>query len=99
MGKHTAGDDATVHPLVADALARRSGAPGTAHGADAPGRGGSTGWPDPPPPGGEPVGWPEDPGGREVPDEGDGGADRDGTALRLPQRRGWRRLFGANPAA
>ncbi len=32
MGKHTAPDDSGVHPLVAEALVRRAGAPVAAHG-------------------------------------------------------------------
>lgn len=106
MGKHSAAaDDATVHPLVAEALARRSGSPGAAHDADAPGRGGSTGWPEPPPGGGSPVGWPDearpDRAGEEQ-QSGNGRADRDAVpvdAADTPLRRGWRRLFGATPAA
>ncbi|SDE34361.1 hypothetical protein SAMN05660485_00640 [Blastococcus fimeti] len=105
MGKHSAAaDDATVHPLVAEALARRSGAPGAAHDADAPGRGGSTGWPGPPPGGGSPVGWPdearperageEQESGNGRADRGAGAVDAAGTA----PRRGWRRLFGARAA-
>lgn len=98
MGKHSAAGDATVHPLVAEALGRRSGAPGATHDADAPERGGSTGWPGPPPGSGAPVGWPDDarPERTEEPRES-GEADRG--ALVVPPRRGWRRLFGAPPAA
>jgi hypothetical protein len=92
VGKHTAPDDSTVHPLVADALARRTGAAPTAHGAAAPGRSGSTGWPEPPPSGGGAVGWPG-----ELRHEG-GAQDAVADPMGAPgadQRRGWRRLFGA----
>lgn len=101
MGKHSAAADATVHPLVAEALARRSGAPGAAHHADAPGRSGGTGWPAPPPGGGSPVGWPDEarPERTEKPREsGDGRVDHGAVLVDTPPRRGWRRLFGA-PAA
>lgn len=101
MGKHSAATDATVHPLVVEALARRSGAPGAAHDADAPGREGSTGWPAPSPGGGSPVGWPDEarPERAEEPREGgDGRGDHGGVPVETPPRRGWRRLFGA-PAA
>ncbi|MGY1753015.1 hypothetical protein [Blastococcus sp. SYSU D01042] len=92
MGKHTAAEDATVHPLVADALARRTGAPAAAHAEDATPRSGSTGWPEPPPSGGGAVGWP---GELDEVRPSDGAAER---AVPEP-RRGWRRLFGASPAA
>ncbi|SOC49181.1 hypothetical protein SAMN05660748_1900 [Blastococcus aggregatus] len=105
MGKHSAADDATVHPLVADALARRSGVAGAAHDADAPERGGSTGWPEPPPGGGSPVGWPDDArpdrdGDGHPQERTGGGADRSAASVgTAPRRRGWRRLFGVPPAA
>lgn len=103
MGKHSAAADATVHPLVAEALARRAGAPGAAHDADAPGRGGSTGWPEPPPSGGgSPVGWPDEARPDRAGEEQQSGNGRDddlgAVAVGTPARRGWRRLFGA-PAA
>jgi hypothetical protein len=100
VGKHTAADDSTVHPLVADALARRTGAPADAHGEHA---GGSTGWPEPAPDGGGAVGWPDDT--RPAPDgEPQDPADRAAAPVvpSVPlasRRRGWRRLFGASPAA
>ena len=103
MGKHTAADDATVHPLVADALSRRTAAPAATHGERS---GSSTGWPEPTPGGGGAVGWPDDT--RPAPD-GEPQAPPDESADRalapvapsVPQaaRRGWRRLFGASPAA
>jgi len=87
VGKHTAQDDSTVHPLVAEALSRRAGAPAGAHGEHS---GSSTGWPD------DTVAMP-------AVDPHDGEAD---LALApvvrtVPpaSRRGWRRLFGASPAA
>jgi hypothetical protein len=95
VGRHTAPDDSTVHPLVADALARRTGSAQTAHGDGTPGRTGSTGWPEPPPSGGGAVGWPGElrhEGGAQ--DAVDGAAGREGTAG-ADQRRSWRRLFGA----
>ncbi len=70
--------------------------------ADAPGRGGSTGWPEPPPGGGSPVGWPDDarPDRDGEPQERTGGgADRSAASGTAPGRRGWRRLFGVPPAA
>lgn len=95
MGKHSAPDDATVHPLVADALARRTGAAPTADDDGTPGRSSSTGWPEPPPSGGGAVGWPGElrqDGGPQ--DAANGPADREGTTG-TDSRRGWRRLFGA----
>lgn len=95
MGKHTAADDATVHPLVADALSRRTAAPATAHGERS---GGSTGWPGPAPGGGGAVGWPDDT--RPVPDgEPQEPADRAVAPVAPAARRGWRRLFRARTAA
>ncbi|MGY2128760.1 hypothetical protein [Blastococcus sp. SYSU DS0617] len=103
MGKHSAVNESTTHPLVADALARRPVSPAAAHADDADARSGSTGWPEPAPSGGGAVGWPDDtrpedgqaaPGGtthREA-------ADVVAPAVTEP-RRGWWRLFGARPAA
>jgi len=96
VGKHTAADGSTMHPLVADALSRRAGVPTAAH----DGQGSSTGWPEPEPGGGGAVGWPDDT--RPAPDgdrqEADGGPG-DRAAAPPASRRGWRRLFGANRAA
>jgi hypothetical protein len=107
VGKHSGADDSTVDPLVADALARRSGRSGAGQheGPDRPGREGDVGWPGDPDREGEGLGWPAGsgqprntavevgtPGGEPT-----GGAD-EGLALTGP-RRGWRRLFGASPAA
>jgi hypothetical protein len=100
VGKHTAADDATVHPLVAEALSRRAGAPAGAHGEHS---GSSTGWPDPEPEGQGAVGWPDDTVAMPVVDAQEGEADRAvAPAVRqapIASRRGWRRLFGASPAA
>jgi hypothetical protein len=98
VGKHSAAEDATVHPLVADALARRTAAPAAAHGGDGAAHGGSTGWPEPGPGGSGAVGWPGDldAGRHGAADEAGEGAGRSEPG---PQRRGWRRLFGATPAA
>ncbi len=100
MGKHSAAEDATVHPLVADALARRSGAPAAAHGGDGAAQSGSTGWPEPLPGGSGAVGWPgdldPDAQGHEATEDA---VDRAGAPVPGEPRRGWRRLFGASPAA
>ena len=107
MGKHTADDDSTVDPLVADALARRGDAAPAAHGEHS---GGSTGWPGPAPGGGAPVGWPggTGPAPDDAPQEpAEADAERAMTPVVRPAsapapvavRRGWRRLFGASPAA
>ncbi len=95
MGKHSAADDSTVHPLVADALARRAGAPAGAHGEHSRG---STGWPEPEPGGGGAVGWPGDidPSPDEERQEP---VDDPALAEAAPSRRGWRRLLGLSPAA
>ena len=101
MGKHTAADDSTVHPLVAEALSRRAAAPAAAHGEHS----GSTGWPQPEPEGGGAVGWPDDtvpapdPDAQApVPDPAEEARAPVGTSP-VASRRGWRRLFGASPAA
>jgi hypothetical protein len=98
VGKHTAADDSTVHPLVAEALSRRVGVPAGAHGEQS---GSSTGWPEPEREGEGAVGWPDDTVAMPV-------VDAQSTADRplvpvvrtapLASRRGWRRLFGARAA-
>jgi hypothetical protein len=101
VGKHTAADDSTVHPLVADALSRRAGAPAGAHGEHS---GGSTGWPEPEREGEGAVGWPDD---TDAAPEAEELAARPVERALAPfarsaapaSRRGWRRLFGASPAA
>ena len=92
MGRHSATDGDSAHPLVVAALIRRS-ADGTRtpRGATAASpEGGSVGWPSPPPEPDGGLGWP-------------GGADDDDAQDRSVDapvaRRGWRRLFGAAPAA
>lgn len=99
MGKHTAADDSTVHPLVAAALSRRAGAPAGVHGEHSA----STGWPEPERDGEGAVGWPDDTVAIPAVDPQRGGADRALTPVvrtaPLVAPRGWRRLFGASPAA
>ena len=100
MGKHTAADDSTVHPLVAAALSRRAGDPAGAHGEHS---GSSTGWPEPEREGEGAVGWPDDTVAIPPVDTRVGEADRAPAPVvrtaPLASRRGWRRLFGASPAA
>jgi len=100
VGKHTAADDSTVHPLVAEALSRRAGAPAGAHGEQS---GSSTGWPEPEHEGGGALGWPDDTVAMPPVDTQDGEDYRAlAPVVRTVQpasRRGWRRLFGASPAA
>jgi hypothetical protein len=86
MGRHTATDGSSVHPLVAEGLARRGSAAGSHRTADDEAqRSGEIGWPAPPNKG-DGLGWPGDlpPGGKEP---------------ARAVRRGWRRLFGTTPAA
>jgi hypothetical protein len=65
VGRHRAAHDAEVHPLVAEALARRAAGPARALDPEAldpekePGEGG-IGWPAPAKPGGGGLGWPGD---------------------------------------
>jgi len=103
VGKHTAADDSTVDPLVADALSRRAGAPAAARGEHS---GDGTGWPQPEPEGGGAVGWPDDTGpapDEDAPEPAPGPTEQDSApvvrATPLTPRRGWRRLFGARSAA
>ena len=98
MGKHSAADDSTVHPLVAEALSRRAGAPGGSHDAHT---GGRADRPEPEHEGGGALGWPDDT--VAIPAVGAQEADRElvTVAGTVPDtsRRGWRRLCGASPAA
>lgn len=97
MGRHSAADDAAVDPLVAEALARRAGAPVAGHGEH---RDGSTGWPEPPARGGGAVGWPDDTeqqGGTQ--EAADGRSDGEVPPELAAPRRGRWRWFGARPAA
>ena len=92
MGRHTAEDGASAHPLVAAALAQRASDAPTPHRGDAGPDGDGIGWPKAPEPGGDGVGWPGRPG-EGTPD----GSPEDEAPVKA--RRGWRRLFGAAPAA
>ena len=89
MGRHTATDGSSVHPLVVEGMTRRGSATGSHRTADERGQqSGEVGWPAPPHKG-KGLGWP-----------GDLAADGDSPAEPAPRgRRGWRRLFGASPAA
>ncbi|NEK58206.1 hypothetical protein GCU56_10025 [Geodermatophilus sabuli] len=93
MGRHSALDGAEVHPVVAEALARRSldTSPGRHGQLRADGSESGLGWPGPVRTG-ERVGWP---GG--MPDPGERGAlDGADHGEPAPQpRRGWRRFFRA----
>ncbi|MGY1721664.1 hypothetical protein [Blastococcus sp. SYSU DS0533] len=95
MGRHEAPEGAAQHPLVAAALAGRpvEAAGGYHHGPRSAAEEGDLGWPgDQPAPGGGGLGWPGD-------------LDDEAAAAQAPvpaeaaPRRGWRRLFGAAPAA
>ena len=87
VGKHAAPEGSAVHPLVADALARRS-PEGTDAEADPAERSGRVGWPAPPAPGGGGLGWP-----------GEEPAQDRGPRSGAQAQRGWRRLFRLRPAA
>ena len=98
MGRHTAADGASAHPLVAAALAQRPADVTGAHRGEPAPTSSDVGWPAPPQPtapepGDGAVGWPG----------GSGQDDQDTAAVdgreQLPPRRGWRRLFGAGRAA
>jgi hypothetical protein len=85
VGKHAAPDGSAVHPLVADALARRaSGGTDGQREQEPAERTGRVGWPAAPAPGGGGLGWP---GGEP--------ADAGVTSVAdVPMaQRGWRRLF------
>ncbi|WP_460683194.1 hypothetical protein [Modestobacter lapidis] len=84
VGRHTAGDGAGMHPLVAAALEARQ-RPRT--GAHRPAAAGAT------PEGEGDLGWPGSPG------DGDGlgwpgDADAQAADVPAPKRSAWRRLFG-----
>jgi hypothetical protein len=93
VGKHSAADGASVHPIVADALALRTTGPGGVHYADGvrAATESGLGWPAPPPPETAPLGWP----GRASTDAG----HADVAAAPPVARRGWRRLLGLSRAA
>jgi hypothetical protein len=90
MGRHTAADGTSVHPLVAEGLSRRAVGTGT-HRTDAR-QSTEVGWPAPATKG-EGLGWPGD----LATDGDDGEAAAEEPAPRA--RRGWRRSRGADPAA
>lgn len=107
MGRHSAAEDASVDPVVAAALARRTAASPAglrAHGGreqpvEDPHRG-EVGWPAPSRrgDGGGGIGWPGEPSPEEArpevrPDPADGDGTPGATAD-APRRRGLRRLFG-----
>ena len=99
MGRHTAADGAAAHPLVAAALAQRPADAAPTHRGDAASApdGGSVGWPAAPEPGSGGVGWPGRRGEEEHDDPSTTGRPEE--AAPVTSRRGWRRLFGAPPAA
>ena len=86
MGKH-ASSGSSSHPLVAEALAHRTGEGGTHRRDRGEGTEGPVGWPGPERSPGSGIGWPAD-------------ADQAGEDPEPARaRRGWRRLFGLGPAA
>ena len=100
MGRHEAAEGASPHPLVAAALAGR---PASAGGHRDEPRGtaeeGELGWPgDEPAPGSGGLGWPDSATEEQAASSRTEGAGPAGTSKAAP-RRGWRRLFGAAPAA
>jgi hypothetical protein len=91
MGRHSTADGSSVHPLVAEGVARRSSGTGSHRTSDEQGqRSGEIGWPAPPNKG-EGLGWPGDIA------PVDGGSSAVGPVRR--SRRGWRWLLGARSAA
>jgi hypothetical protein len=108
VGRHTAPDGDAVHPVVAEALARRP-APGAHRGEGSHRDEGPLGWPgEPPAHGSGGLGWPGDLAPTapvapvrdivedEVPDDR---PEEPSAPLDGGRRRGWRRLFGLAPAA
>ena len=100
MGRHSADDGASVHPLVAAALEQRPttvepGRPRHGHGTQAAqGTAGGLGWPGDPADG-TGLGWPAD----DAADTAAGGRAQQPTEERPARRRlGWRRLFGGGAA-
>ena len=111
MGRHTAPDGDSVHPVVAEALARRPADAAGAHRGERTHRvEGSLGWPgEPPAPGSGGLGWPGDltqtvPVGplteaRHDDDASDEQSEEPAPPLDGGRRRGWRRLLGLDRAA
>jgi hypothetical protein len=93
VGKHTAADGASAHPIVAAAaLVHRTAGPGGRHpaaGARAAQESG-LGWPAPPPPEGGGVGWP-----RDMTDAVSAAEE----PAHPVARRGWRRLLASSRVA
>jgi hypothetical protein len=95
VGRHTADDEAGVHPLVAAALEAREAPPAGTHRFDRPALAGSPsdgegglGWPGTPGDGSGGLGWP-----------GDTDTHAGPTGAPAPRRSVWRRLLGlAAPA-
>jgi hypothetical protein len=89
VGRHTADEGASAHPLVAAALEHRAPHGVRRHGTDPAQEQGNLGWPGPAPGGGG-LGWPVDDSAEDAP-----AAEEPAPPAR---RRGWRRLFGARAA-
>jgi hypothetical protein len=112
VGRHTAPDGETVHPVVAAALARRAVDGAGAHRDEAMERfatqriDGNVGWPGEPPAPGGGLGWPGDLA-QDGTDRSEGGDVEEGLEDDVPdhpeapagRRRGWRRLLGLDSAA
>ena len=101
VGKHAAPDGSAVHPLVADALARRASGGADGQGEQAPAeRTGRVGWPAPPAPGGGGLGWPGEEPAQDVTAQ-PGAVAPSGAPSVAPSsaQRGWRRLFRLGSAA
>lgn len=103
VGRHAAGDDDRVHPIVAAALQRQApgalgavrhgrGARGAADGSE-----GGLGWPGPPADG-TGLGWPADAPTNAVPVADEPGPLTVVAAQPTRRRPGWRRFFGGSPA-
>jgi len=95
VGKHVAPEGSAVHPLVADALARR-GADGPDEPSEPAERSGQVGWPAPPAPGGGGLGWPGEEPAHDLPPQPDAGVRSVAPPV---SPRGWRRLFRSRSAA
>jgi hypothetical protein len=93
VGKHAAPEGSAVHPIVADALARRAETAADGHGEPtSAGRSGPVGWPAPPAPGGGGLGWP-------ARDRTDAHPAVPPAAEPPAAQRGWRRFFRLRAAA